>query len=112
MSATAQTWSTSTWRTALRGIDGLVRCDSTYFGIYNGASPGALVSIRRKDAGLIVDQPFGETTLPDPTQIAYDGKRLLIVADSGWATIDRPAFKPTAGASIMAVPLSSDCNLQ
>ena len=29
----------------LRGIDGLARCGSTYFGIYNGSTPGTLVSI-------------------------------------------------------------------
>ena len=34
-------------RTASRcaGIDGLVRCGATYYGIYNGAAPGLLVSI-------------------------------------------------------------------
>ena len=57
----------------LRGIDGLVRCRSTYFGIYNGAAPGMLVSITsdatRESA---FDQPLG-AELPDPTQVAYDG---------------------------------------
>jgi len=50
--------------------------------------------------------------LPDPTQIAYDGKRLLIVADSGWATLDKPDFKRTAGTPIIAVPLGEDCKPQ
>ena len=35
----------------LRGIDGLVRCGSTYYGIYNGAAPGLLLSITLTDDG-------------------------------------------------------------
>ena len=96
----------------LRGIDGLVRCGSVYYGIYNGSSPGTLVAITPGENGLTFDQPLGDTTLPDPTQIAYDGKRLLIVADSGWATIDKPDFKRTSGAPIVAVALSEDCKPQ
>jgi hypothetical protein len=93
----------------LRGIDGLVRCGSTYYGIYNGTAPGLLVSISLTGTGLKFDQPLGEVTLPDPTQIAYDGKRLLIVADSGWATIDKPGFVRTQGTPVLAIPLSKDC---
>ena len=96
----------------LRGIDGLTRCGSTYFGIYNGAAPGLLVSIMTTTTGLTFDQPLGETTLPDPTQIAFDGKRLLIVADSGWATLDKPDFKRTAGTPVLAIPLGEDCKPQ
>ena len=93
----------------LRGIDGLVRCGSTYYGIYNGAAPGLLVAFTRTAQGITFSQPLGEATLPDPTQIAYDGKRLLIVADSGWATIDKPEVPRSAGTPIVAVPLSRDC---
>ena len=93
----------------LRGVDGLVRCGSTYYGLYNGAAPGLLVSFTRTATGVQFDQPLGETTLPDPTQIAYDGKRLLIIADSGWATLDKPDFIRTEGAPVVAVPLSGDC---
>jgi DNA-binding beta-propeller fold protein YncE len=93
----------------LRGIDGLVRCGAVYYGIYNGATPGALVAINPGDTALTADLPLGQGSLPDPTQIAYDGKRLLIVADSGWATIDKPDFRRSAGAPIVAVPLSEDC---
>lgn len=93
----------------LRGIDGLARCGTTYYGVYNGAAPGTLVSIRRTDTGIAFDQPLGEVTLPDPTQVAFDGKRLLIVADSGWATLDKPDFVRTAGAPVIAVPLGEDC---
>ena len=96
----------------LRGIDGMTRCGDIYYGIYNGATPGLLVSIVPNATGLTFDQPLGDTTLPDPTQVAYDGKRLLIVADSGWATIDKPDFVRTSGAPILAVPLGSDCKPQ
>jgi hypothetical protein len=93
----------------LRGVDGLARCGSTYFGIYNGSDPGALLAINQAGDGVRFDQPLGETTLRDPTQIAYDGKRLLIVTDSGWASIDKPDFRRTTGASVIAVPLADDC---
>ena len=96
----------------LRGIDALARCGSTYYGIYNGATPGTLAAITPGQTTLSADLPLGLGALPDPTQIAYDGKRLLIVADSGWATIDKPGFKRTLGASIVAIPLSADCKPQ
>ena len=90
----------------LRGIDGLVRCGTNYYGLYNGAAPGALVAIRPTTTGLAFEQL---AAFPDPTQIASDGKRLLIVADSGWATLGKPDFKRVEGAPIVAVPLSEDC---
>ena len=97
----------------LRGIDGIVRCGSIYYGVYNGEARGSLIEIVPSGTGLILNQPMGEDgTLPDPTQIAFDGKRLLIVADSGWATIDKPDFKRPTGASIVALPLSGDCKAQ
>lgn len=93
----------------LRGIDGLVRCGSTYYGIYNGAAPGRLFSFTIGDGTIAVDEPVPELKLPDPTQIAFDGKRLLIVADSGWATLDKKDFRRTVGTPIIAVPLNADC---
>jgi hypothetical protein len=93
----------------LRGIDGLIRCGSVYYGIYNGQSPGALLLIRPAANGLTFEKPLGKTVLPDPTQIAFDGHRLLVVADSGWATINQAGFKRTSGTPILAVPLTSDC---
>ena len=93
----------------LRGIDGLVRCGSTYYGVYNGAAPGRLVSIKTDGKTLNFEEPLPDLKLPDPTQIAYDGERLLIVADSGWASADKPNAPRTSGTPIVAVPLSSDC---
>lgn len=93
----------------LRGVDGLVRCGSTYYAVYNGTAPGHLLSFTTSDKGIEVDEPLPDLSLPDPTQVAYDGKRLLIVADSGWATLDKKDFVRTAGAPIIAVPLGPDC---
>lgn len=93
----------------LRGIDGLVRCGNTYYGIYNGSAPGTLVSIQREDSQITVGQPLGDVTLPDPTQLALIGQRLLIVGDSGWATIDKKGFTRTQGTPIYAVDLPGDC---
>lgn len=93
----------------LRGIDGLVRCGSTYYGIYNGASPGALISFTIDGEAINLEEPLPDLKLPDPTQIAYDGARLLIVADSGWATITNAYTQRPAGAPIIAIPLGPDC---
>ena len=93
----------------LRGIDGLVRCGRTYYGIYNGASPGRLIAFTINGGSLTLDEALKDLSLPDPTQVAFDGKRLLIVVDSGWATIDKPDVPRESGARIVAVPLSSDC---
>ena len=93
----------------LRGIDGLVRCGSTYYGIYNGSAPGALVSFTVGDKGIRYEEPLPDLTLPDPTQIAFDGTRLLIVAESGWATLDKPEAPRPSGTPIIGVPLAGDC---
>ena len=93
----------------LRGIDGLVRCGSTYYGIYNGAAPGRLIAFTTDGKTIRFEEPLPDLKLPDPTQLAYDGTRLLIVADSGWASVDKPDVPRTAGAPIVAVPLSSEC---
>ena len=108
LKTTATTWLPRRDGKPLRGVDGLIRCGSVYYGIYNGQSPGALLAITPNAGDVAIDQ-FQPIRLPDPTQVAYDGKRLLIVAESGWATIDRPDFKRVRGATIVAVPLSKDC---
>lgn len=93
----------------LRGVDGLTRCGDTYFGIYNGAAPGRLLTIKMRPGGLEYGELIEGLELPDPTQVAFDGKRLLIVADSGWEM----AMKGTPrdkGAPILAIPLGKDCN--
>ena len=94
----------------LRGIDGVVRCGSTFYGIYNGDNPGTLVAMAAGESGLTLNEPLGEDgSLNDPTQIAYDGKRLLIVEDSGWATLEKEPGPRSTGARIVAIPLGTDC---
>ncbi len=93
----------------LRGIDGLVRCGNTFYGLYNGAAPGTLVAIQREGTEITVTQPLGAVTLPDPTQLALAGQRLLLIADSGWATIDKKDFTRTQGTPIYAIDLPGDC---
>jgi hypothetical protein len=93
----------------LRGIDGLVRCGNTYYGLYNGSAPGTLVAIQREGSTITVSQPLGAVTLPDPTQLALSGQRLLLIGDSGWATIDKKDFKRTQGTPIYAIDLPGDC---
>lgn len=112
LKTTATSWLPRQDGKPLRGIDGLIRCGSVYFGVYNGASPGALVAITPTTTGLRIELPLSKNALPDPTQVAYDGKRLLLVADSGWATIEKAGFVRTRGAPIVAVPLSRDCKPQ
>lgn len=93
----------------LRGIDGMTRCGSTYYGIYNGASPGLLASITRTATGIEIANPLGTTTLSDPTQIALDRKRLLIVDNSGWATLEKSPSTRSDKAKVLAISLGSDC---
>jgi len=93
----------------LRGVDGLVRCADTYVGVYNGAAPGLLLTIKMRPGGVEYGELIEGFTMPDPTQVAFDGKRLLVVADSGWATLDKAGFKRTVGAPVIAIPLGQDC---
>lgn len=93
----------------LRGVDGLARCAERYIGAYNGAAPGRLIVFTVGPQGIVMNDLVDGLTLPDPTQIAYDSKRLLIVADSGWATLDKPGFVRTKGAAIVAILLSKHC---
>ena len=94
----------------LRGIDGMVRCGSIFYGIDNGDNPGRLVAIEPAEKSLALNGPLGDDgSLNDPTQIAYDGKRLLIVENSGWATLEKERGGRSSGARIVAVPLGADC---
>ncbi len=96
----------------LKGIDGLVRCSNVYYGVYNGSAPGTLVAIQREGSEITVEEPLGAVTLPDPTQAAIAGQRLLIVADSGWATIGNKDFVRTKGTPIFAIDLPGDCAIE
>ena len=93
----------------LRGIDGLVRCGDSYVGVYNAITPGSLVTFRMRPGGIEYGELIDKLQLPDPTQIAFDGKRLLVVADSGWKGAGEPNSTRTTGATILAIPLGADC---
>jgi hypothetical protein len=67
-----------------------------------------LVRISPGDGTLTFDQL---ASLSDPTQVAYDGKQLLIVAASGWAHIEKEPTR-TSGATILSLPLTADCKVQ
>ena len=67
-----------------------------------------LVGIAPGDGALGFEQL---ATISDPTQVAYDGKQLLIVSGSGWADVEKEPAR-AAGATIVAVPLTPDCKAQ
>ena len=106
---TATSWLPRPDGKPLRGVDGLQRCGNLYLGVYNGTAPGTVLRIRVGPLSVEYGELIKGLTFPDPTQIALDGRRLLVVADSGWATIDKPGFVRTKGAPIVAIPLSADC---
>jgi len=93
----------------LRGVDGLVRCGNTYLGIYNGAAPGRLLTIKMREGGVEYGELIEDLTFPDPTQIAFDGKRLFIVPNSGWEKALKGETTRAEGAPIVAIPLGQDC---
>lgn len=94
----------------LVGIDGLVRCHDSYLGVYNGgAAPARIWHIGLRPGGIERTELVDGLTLTDPTQIAFDGKRLLIVSDSGWERIGKGEATRRTGAQILAIPLGRDC---
>ena len=93
----------------LRGVDGLVRCGDSYFGVYNGSSPARIMSIRVHPGGVQTTDMLSGRPLADPTQIAFDGKRLLVVANAGWEAAAKPDGRRTSGAPIIAIALPNGC---
>ena len=93
----------------LRGIDGLIRCGAGFLGIYNGRSPGELVGITITAGKLQLSEPVPGFTMPDPTQLASDGERVLIVSNAGWEMALKGQSVRSDGAPIIAFPLSALC---
>ena len=93
----------------LRGVDGLARCGETWLGVYNGAAPGRLLTIRMREGGIEYGELVEDMALPDPTQIAFDGKRLLVVSNAGWEAAMKGGTPRAEGAPILSVPLGPDC---
>lgn len=89
----------------IRGIDGMVVADGRIFAVYNGQEPGALIEIDVSGPTIAFKSLFGEGgPIHDATQLAVDGKDLLVIVGSGWASIDKPARGPT-GAQVLRVPI-------
>ncbi|HKC02738.1 MAG TPA: hypothetical protein VKC17_05480 [Sphingomicrobium sp.] len=93
-----------------RGIDGFVRCGEGYLGVYNGgAIPPRLYAFRLRPGRIDRSELVDGLTLADPTQIAFDGKRLLVVSDSGWDRIAKGETTRATGARILAIPMTRRC---
>lgn len=88
----------------LRGLDGLVRVGEEYYAIHNGSSPGSLVRFRINGAQIDVAVVQRGAPLADPTQLARDGNRLLIVADAGWPGASKPDQPPRGADTLVAFP--------
>lgn len=89
----------------LRGIDGLVRVGGDYYTIHNGSSPGSLIRFRISGAAIDVAVVHRGAPLADPTQVASDGNRLLVVADAGWPAASKPGAPARGPGTVVAVPL-------
>ena len=88
----------------LRGLDGLVRVGADYYAIHNGSSPGSLLRFRITGAQIAVAVVHRGAPLADPTQLASDGRRLLIVADAGWPAASKPDQPPRGAGTLVAMP--------
>jgi hypothetical protein len=84
----------------LRGLDGLVRVGADYYAIHNGSSPGSLIRFRINGAQIDVTVVQRGAPLADPTQLASDDRRLLVVADAGWPAASKPD-QPSRGANTL-----------
>ena len=67
-----------------------------------------LPTIKMRPGGIESSELVENLSLPDPTQITFDGKRLLAIADSGWEVL-KGATKRETGAHVVAIPLRPDC---
>jgi hypothetical protein len=109
LKSTATTWLPRRNGKPLQGIDGLLRCGDSFIGVYNGETPGKLIAIKLLAGSIEYRELVARQTLPDPTQIAFDGKRLLAVADSGWDALGRGIGKRAVGAHIVSLPVLDAC---
>lgn len=89
----------------LRGIDGLVRVGEDYYGVHNGSSPGSLVRFRINGVTIDATVVHRGAPLADPTQLAVDDKRLLVVADAGWPAASKPEAPARGADAVVAFRL-------
>ena len=91
----------------IRGIDGMVVAGDRIFAIYNGQEPGALIEIELGGTHIAFQPLFGQGgPIHDATQLAVDGKDLLVIVGSGWAMIDKPT-RGGVGAKVLRIPIPS-----
>jgi len=109
MKSTATSWLPRRDGKPLRGIDGLLRCGEQFFGVYNGSAPGRLLSISVKGSAMGEEDFAPGFTLADPTQMAFDGRRLLVVSNSGWEAMGKPSATRSKGATIIEIALPNGC---
>ena len=93
----------------LRGIDGLMRCGTGFLGVYNGQSPGQLIAFTIEGGKLKLREAVEGYTMPDPTQVTTDGKRLLVVPNAGWEMAMKGAGPRAEAAPIVSFPLAAVC---
>jgi sugar lactone lactonase YvrE len=93
----------------LRGIDGLMRCGSSFVGVYNGQSPGQMIAFAIDGDKIKIREAVEGHSMPDPTQLTSDGKRLLVVANAGWEAALKSDAPRAAGAPILSFPMSAVC---
>jgi hypothetical protein len=79
----------------LRGVDGLARAGDWYVGVQNGGTVGRLLAFRIVDGALDLKTLAEGGALVDPTQLVATSDAILVVADSGWATIDQAIARTT-----------------
>jgi hypothetical protein len=109
MKTTATNWLPRQDGKLLRGVDGLVRCGESYLGVYNGSAPGRVLSISLRGSGIEAREVVHGVALTDPTQIAFDGRRLLVVSNSGWEAAGRTGPTRSEGARVIEIPLPDGC---
>lgn len=93
----------------LRGIDGVLRCGGSYYAVYNGEPPGAVLRFTVEGERIRFEPVIDGAPLVDPTQLATDGKRLLVVGNAGWELAMKGQPR-SEGAPILTIPV--DCGQQ
>lgn len=89
----------------LLGIDGLVRVGEDYYGVANADAPASLIRFRISGAAIEPVVVHRGAPLADPTQLARDGDRLLIVADAGWPAASRTGGAPRGPGTVVTIAL-------
>lgn len=93
----------------LRGLDGLVRCGTSYYAIYNGAPPGRLLRFQVDGERIRFETLIEGGALADPTQLAIRGGELLIIGNAGWEAATKDLGAARDPAPILAVKLAEKC---